>query len=332
MRWDQAGSAAMRFARSIHDKYGASVDSPIDIFGIVRAAGIVLAFRPMSGKVSATLVREGKAAGIVVNSNHPLSRQRYSVAHELGHYEFGHKSTIDCGDALDRRDNLDDQEKLAESFAAWFLMPYPLVLGTVRRMGLKTVSRAEDVYQISLRLGASFEATALQLRNQQLLSAAAQRTLAKLAPATLKRSVYGVDAPSDLRSDLWHMGMPDNGKTYITRPGDRIVLDVPEVPTSGRLWTNETHDDLAISLRGETYDVVESDLLTEAVSDTAGSSIVKRFTFDLVNGPTQQAAATIELLNKTPWRDDASAERFSLQIQIESQRTGFDQSIFAMAG
>ena len=331
MRWDQAGSEAMRFARGVHDKYGATLDSPIDIFGIIRSAGIVLAFRPMSGKVSATLVREDGAAGIIINSNHPLSRQRYSAAHELGHYEFGHRSTIDCGEELDRSLGLDDQEKLAESFAAWFLMPYPLVLKTVHQIGLRSVSRAEDAYQIALRLGTSFGATVLQLRNQGLLNASVQQALAKIAPAKLKQSIPGVEPPDNLRNDIWHMDLRDNGREYFVRPGDRIVLDVPEIPTSGRLWTNETGDESALVLQQEGYDLGEPTLLAPGPADVVGGTVVKRFTFDLSDEPPLPAAR-IQLCNRTPWRDDPSAEQFLLQVKVARQHTGFDPSIFVVAG
>jgi Zn-dependent peptidase ImmA (M78 family) len=329
MRWADASSKAMIFARSLHNKYNVSVASPVDIFDVVRSAGLVLAFRPMSSKVSATLVREGGIAGIIINANHPLSRQRFSAAHEFGHYEFGHKSVIDCGEDLFRHGLvLNDQEKLAESFAAWFLMPYPLVLSTVRQLGIIKITTATEVYQISLRLGTSLSATAFQLRNQKFLSPEEFDEIASAIPAKIKRSLLPDDGLVNTRNDVWMVDEHDNGREYIGRSGDRVVVALDEIPTSGRSWIQESQADPTIVLRSDKYE--SSEVAGDCV---AGGSVRRHFEFE-ISGPEEGTAhGCLVLRNATPWREDAGEQRhLSLTFQIEPPRVGFDQALFAMAG
>ena len=63
---------------------------------------------------------------------------------------------------------LPDEEKLAEAFAAWFLMPLPAVASAMRRMGISRPRGPEDVHQIACWLGTSFAGTARHLVNLQL--------------------------------------------------------------------------------------------------------------------------------------------------------------------
>jgi Zn-dependent peptidase ImmA (M78 family) len=329
MRWADASSKAMIFARSLHKKLNVPVASPIDIFDVVRSSGLVLAFRPMSSKVSATLVREGGIAGIIINANHPLSRQRFSAAHEFGHYEFGHKSVVDCGEDLFRHGLvLNDQEKLAESFAAWFLMPYPLVLSTVRQAGIMKVTTATEVYQISLRLGTSLSATAFQLRNQKFLSPEAFDEIASAIPAKIKRSLLPDDSLANTRNDVWMVDEHDNGREYIGRSGDRVVVALDEIPTSGRSWIQERQAGPMVVLRSDKYESteVEGDCI-------AGGSVRRRFEFEIAGPEEGTERASLVLRNATPWREDPREQRhLSLAFQVEPPHVGFDPALFAVAG
>ncbi len=67
-------------------------------------------------------VRDGKKY-IVVNQNHPRVRQRFTTAHEIGHFVNGHDaSTYMTDDAFDYRKKDHQQEKEADRFAAELLM------------------------------------------------------------------------------------------------------------------------------------------------------------------------------------------------------------------
>ena len=82
------------------------------------------------GDVSGLLVRSDTAATIGVNMNHPLVRQRFTIAHELGHYllHAGLSSHVDRDYRVNYRSaesseatNVEEIE--ANFFAASILMP-----------------------------------------------------------------------------------------------------------------------------------------------------------------------------------------------------------------
>lgn len=73
------------------------------------------------------------APHIFVDSTHPAQRQRYTIAHELGHYLLGH---------LDDTSGVYDQmEYAAERFAADLLMPACVLWGL-------NIHTAEDIAQL----------------------------------------------------------------------------------------------------------------------------------------------------------------------------------------
>jgi len=78
---------------------------------------------------------------IAVNSNRPLCRRRFSVAHELGHYVLGHNSLVfseSGGGGMIKRDPR--QERAANAFAAEFLMPKKRLAREVHRYTLRTLA------------------------------------------------------------------------------------------------------------------------------------------------------------------------------------------------
>ncbi|MBQ7607620.1 MAG: ImmA/IrrE family metallo-endopeptidase [Desulfovibrionaceae bacterium] len=73
---------------------------------------------------------------IYLNTNQPLMRRRFTVAHELGHYIMGHST---------RERNKDEQYNDIEAnrFAAALLMPAPAVKDCVFRKRMLTRNMAE---------------------------------------------------------------------------------------------------------------------------------------------------------------------------------------------
>lgn len=59
---------------------------PVPVEEIVRAYGLTIRFEPTAGEISGALYVEGPRAVIGVNALHHANRQRFTIAHELGHY------------------------------------------------------------------------------------------------------------------------------------------------------------------------------------------------------------------------------------------------------
>ncbi len=80
-------------------------------------------------KVSAVLMKDNDLIVVGVNKNHPTNRQRFSIAHEIGHYMLGHHvdSILDPAEVADGMfDTTCEnafQEQEANHFASELLMP-----------------------------------------------------------------------------------------------------------------------------------------------------------------------------------------------------------------
>jgi Zn-dependent peptidase ImmA (M78 family) len=107
---------------------------PIPIERIARDAGAVLRYEPFEGDLSGLLFREGEQVIIGVNALHSKTRQRFTIAHELGHLilHASHGLHVDRGFPTRARDSVssqavDAEEIQANTFAAELLMPSDLL-------------------------------------------------------------------------------------------------------------------------------------------------------------------------------------------------------------
>lgn len=108
---------------------------PVPVESIARSLGAEVRYQPGDDDLSGFLLRDHKQqeAVIGVNSSHHLNRQRFTIAHEIGHFllhewEGVHVDANDRGFQIKRRDeksstgtDIDEQE--ANLFAAELLMP-----------------------------------------------------------------------------------------------------------------------------------------------------------------------------------------------------------------
>lgn len=128
---DKARAAALQLI----EQHGVRA-APVPLDRIVRAAGVVVQYRPFDGELSGlAFIKDGQPT-IGVNSLHASTRQRFTLAHELGHILL-HRPVLEAsGVHVDkgslRRDSLasqgvDHQEIEANNFAAELLMPEPLL-------------------------------------------------------------------------------------------------------------------------------------------------------------------------------------------------------------
>lgn len=103
---------------------------PVQIGQLARELGIAVYTKSMSDGVSGMLLRERASGGpsgysIIVNSNHPKTRQRFTIALEVGHFVL-HKSSVGDGVQHDYfyRSHLSAQKEAeAIRYAASLLMP-----------------------------------------------------------------------------------------------------------------------------------------------------------------------------------------------------------------
>lgn len=97
---------------------------------------------------------------ITVNENHHPNRQRFTIAHELGHYVLGHGSKEDV---LYRNGESDPDEIEANAFAAEILMPKGVIHHLVFEQDIT------DIRVLAKKLWVSDDAMYYRLKNLGLI-------------------------------------------------------------------------------------------------------------------------------------------------------------------
>lgn len=135
----RAGDPAEAAQRLLAETWDLGTDEtprPIDPVYIAQQLGIKVYRSELEDGIAGLLVkRAGRDPEIHLNARDSKNRQRFTCAHEVGHY-IKHATSDDSGwESIDRRDAMstrgtDPDEIYANSFAANLLMP----TGDVRRL------------------------------------------------------------------------------------------------------------------------------------------------------------------------------------------------------
>lgn len=116
------------YAQSILNAvYRDGIVYPINVETVADKLGLKVHYKALPDHISGFFAAEDNAFGIVVNSNHHTNRQRFTLAHEIGHY-VSYKMQNKSDDIIEPRDVIASQgtnpeEVFANKFAAALLMP-----------------------------------------------------------------------------------------------------------------------------------------------------------------------------------------------------------------
>jgi Zn-dependent peptidase ImmA (M78 family) len=126
-------------AEEILKKFEVSA-APVLVEDIAAKLGAKITYEPFEGKgdVSGMLLRDKDRTVIGINSAHANVRQRFSIAHEIGHLVMHNGAFFVDQTVRFNRDNMsslaiDPREIEANGFAAELLMPESLVTSAVRK-------------------------------------------------------------------------------------------------------------------------------------------------------------------------------------------------------
>lgn len=132
---------------------------PVPIEAIARRLGVDLTYEAYEGDVSGMIYRYDDHAVIGVNSSHAPTRQRFTVAHEIGHYVMhaGQPMFVDrFATRVNWRNGDSNKEEIeANQFAAELLMPRELVTREVERA--LTKRRTIDAQMLAAELARLFD-------------------------------------------------------------------------------------------------------------------------------------------------------------------------------
>ena len=142
-------------------------EPPVDIGSITKLLGFDVIPFEFPDHISAVTFIENDIKSIGVNAGHAPTRQRFSLAHELGHFLSGHESYDHEKTHVEDRPTFmgshNHQEIEANEFAAELLMPAELLRRDIAEYGL-------DVPTLARRYDVSEQAMWIQLIDLKLAS------------------------------------------------------------------------------------------------------------------------------------------------------------------
>lgn len=151
------GATPEKLARTFLEEYfkGKTPSFPINPFKMLRDLGVSFALRPFSSYEGIYIPPEDAddIPVVGINLKRPITRQRYTAAHELCHHLKDANKAIVC--ALNAKTDI---EQYAEKFAAELLMPYPAFREQVEQRLVNGYIDLDGVLEVAHYFGVSFEA------------------------------------------------------------------------------------------------------------------------------------------------------------------------------
>ena len=215
-------------AFDLHEELKIDTFFRVDVFEIITALGLRLLFRPLQSAAALYLPQGGGVSGVIINAHHPPAMQRYSGGHELGHHIFRHgpRRVYQGDDAQSRKNS--PEERLAEAFSSWFLMPPEAVEACLGRLGLKGPARPAEAYALSLRLGVSYSALCTHLPSLNLVSSVVAEEWRSRLLKSIKEELSAEPPPGGWQNDTWLLTPGDAEGELVVRSGDRLLVEGSE--------------------------------------------------------------------------------------------------------
>ncbi|WP_327222605.1 ImmA/IrrE family metallo-endopeptidase [Streptomyces platensis] len=249
MNWAVAHRIAGIAAAQAHRDLGIDRTRYVHVYQALKSAEIVAMAKPMPRLFGIYFSPRDKGPAVLLNANLDVVTQRHTAAHELGHHCLRHSTAADEELHSSLRwgnGQWPEEEKTAEAFAAWFLMPRPAVLAGLERIcheGRPT--SPEHAYQLARFLGTSYAGTVRHLQHLRLLEAGVASQWAKISPAALRSSLAGgATLPADAHV---HVITPGTHLQQVhADAGDVLVVRIEgagfvSLPKGLARWTGTTY-------------------------------------------------------------------------------------------
>lgn len=159
---------------------------PVDLDKLATHFQVKIHVEALEDEVSGMLVVTDGATHIVVNKNHHPNRQRFTIAHEIGHLRMHHRdgdqlfvdtklavyhrigSATSRAYAMPGSTTNSEQERQANVFAASLLMPEALLREYIDSRQLD-ISDEFDISLLANAFGVSEQAMSIRLKNLQFI-------------------------------------------------------------------------------------------------------------------------------------------------------------------
>lgn len=279
----------------------------VDPIALAERAGVHVMCRPLNQLLGA-FIRE-EAPGILLNSQRSAGMIHMTCAHELGHFFLNHASTAD--ERLDYGKGAGKHELEADQFAYTLVAPSWLLAHVVReRDWAAHLDDPRIVYQLSLRLGLSYEATVWTLVRQRRIEPTAAERLAAQKPVAIKQSMVPPGQPVVAGQDIWLLNPADRNSVLQPRVGDRFLMSLPDHGGAGLLWQARDAEQAGYTLRPLPIDpLADSEVLVGGVQQVL-------FEVEVAGLPDR---VELDVQERRPWLTAGpAADEVKVTAQFES--------------
>lgn len=193
MNWNIANSTAMLRAPQVHRNLGVDRSGYVDVFAALRTAGLDCHARRLPRLFGFYFSPADNGPAVLLNANLNEATLRHTAAHELGHHVFDHGSRADTDlDVAGAQPGRvwTPEEKQAESFAAWFLMPLPAVEAAMRRADISRFDSPTQAYELAQWLGTSYAGTVRHLARLRKISGRLAASWSRMTPGRVRARLY----------------------------------------------------------------------------------------------------------------------------------------------
>jgi Zn-dependent peptidase ImmA (M78 family) len=291
----------------------------VDVFGTILQLSIPLLFRPLDKLLGAFVPKP--TAGIIITTERNLAVQRYTASHELGHFILGHAGSLDDESILNRTPfsgaQYDIVEAAADAFAASFLMPKWLFEIHAERQGwvAESFDNPSIVYQLALRIGASYEATCRSLARYNVIESRTLQDHLSIAPKKIKQELVGGREISDWHANVWVLSDRDQGMLIQGGPKDLFLVRLKENSGAGYLWNAE-------QIEREGFVLVSDELHVPEESEGIGGAVDRV----LLAASQSEASGKLDLKQTRPWDPSADCSGFTLTYELYGKETGLPRA------
>jgi Zn-dependent peptidase ImmA (M78 family) len=150
---------------------------PVPVDKIAKSLGIAISLEEVEDDISGFLYRDRISRNVLIGANkaHHANRQRFTIAHELGHFFLHEGETVhlDSGNRAFRinlRDvesakGEDNDEKEANFFAAELLMPASFLESDLQGRDLDLFDESDILIKLAKKYKVSVQALTFRLAN-----------------------------------------------------------------------------------------------------------------------------------------------------------------------
>lgn len=311
---------AMAAASRLHQELNSeevinNVGGSIDVFAAITRLQVSLVFRPLDGLLGAFMSHP--RPGIVVTTERGLPVQRFTAAHELGHFQLKHEVSLDTDEILVRQPfgstGYDERERAADAFAVDFLMPAWLLESHAIRQGWAGASFDDPhvVYQLALRIGASYEATCRTLAHHRAIDANILRSHLTIKPKRIKQELLRGHQLDNWTPDVWLLTERDRGTIIQGGPNDFFLICLRENSGAGYLWNVD-------QLEQSNFVIVSDERRISDVNTEVGGPIERV----LIAESKAANEGQFELEHARPWDRSEVADHFTVKYQMFGKESG----------